>query len=58
MVGREPALNKRKTVSYRLMEAQLEKLETIAKVIGKSKTDVVEQALAYYFNVLHRDGVI
>lgn len=48
----------RKLVAYRLLTAQLRLLENTAKTLGKSKTYVVEQALAMYFNRLHIDGVI
>lgn len=58
MAGRDKKLYPRKLVNYRLMVSQLNQLDEVAHKLGKSKTTIVEEALAVYFNVLKRDGAI
>ncbi len=57
-MGKEKGVSSRKVVSYRLLNAQLRLLETSSKTLGKSKTAIVEEALSYYLNMLHLQGVI
>ena len=58
MAGRNKKVYSRKSVTYRLMTSQLSILESVSKAIGKSKTDIVEEAIAMYINRLHLEGVI
>lgn len=58
MSGREMKRYSRTAVTYRLGSAQLRRLDDAAKSIGKSKTQLVEEAIAMYLNQLHLSGVI
>ena len=57
-MGREKIISPRKLVNFRLPSAQVRLLDTTSKTLGKSKTTVVEEALSYYLNMLHLQGVI
>ena len=58
MAGRGKTLYARRKVTYRLMVAQLARLDLAAKATGKSKTALVEDALGLYLNMLHQSKVI
>jgi len=57
-MGREKIISSRKLVNFRLLNAQVRMLDTASKSLGKSKTAVVEEAISYYLNMLHLQGVI
>jgi len=57
-MGREKIISSRKLVAFRLLNAQVRLLDTTSKALGKSRTAVVEEAISYYLNMLHLQGVI
>ncbi len=57
-MGRTRIVQVKKLVSFRLTVAQINLLTSSKKALGKSKTVIVEEALAYYLNKLHIEGVI
>lgn len=57
-MSRERLIGNRKLVAYRLLAAQVRRLEQTAELLGKTRTQIIEEALAMYFNRLHIDGVI
>ena len=57
-MGREKCVSDKRLVNFRLLDSQVRLLESSAKKLGKSKTAVVGEAISYYLNMLHLQGVI
>lgn len=58
MAGRKKSVIARTLVSFRLMDAQINRLNMASKELGKSRTAIVREAISYYLNMMHRDGAI
>lgn len=57
-MAREKIRYAREQLHVHILANQSKDLETLAEILGKSKTDIVIEALGHYLNSMRQQGVL